>query len=93
LPTRGRSDRSSSATEDAPQYDEPGQRNDEPEQYRDQYPETEPQASDGPSSSSEYPPYPGGPDSPATCEEVGDGPYSVPPGSSHDGDGDGIACE
>ncbi len=28
-----------------------------------------------------------------TCDEIGGGPYSVPPGSPHDRDGDGLACE
>lgn len=28
-----------------------------------------------------------------TCDEIGGGPYKVPPGSPHDADGDGLACE
>ena len=44
-------------------------------------------------SSSDYPQFPGNPYGDATCDEVGGGPYSVPPGSPRDSDGDGVACE
>ena len=44
-------------------------------------------------SSSGYPPPPLDPYGDWTCEEVGGGPYSVPPGSPRDADGDGVACE
>ncbi len=40
-----------------------------------------------------YPPPPLDPYGDWTCEEVGGGPYSVPPGSPHDADGDGTACD
>lgn len=56
------------------------------------YPSTPP-PSPPDSSSTDYPPFPGDPYGDATCDEVGGGPYSVPPGSPRDGDGDGIACE
>ncbi len=65
---------------------------DEPLPPEDPYPQTTtPSPSDPPSS--DYPPFPGDPNGDLTCDEVGGGPYSVPPGSDRDSDGDGIACE
>ena len=52
-----------------------------------------PVPSEPPPSSSGYPPFPGDPFNGPTCEEVGGGPYSVPPGSPRDANGDGVACE
>lgn len=41
----------------------------------------------------DYPPPPVDPYGDWTCEEIGGGPYAVPPGSPQDADGDGVACE
>ncbi|QIN80799.1 hypothetical protein GBA65_12725 [Rubrobacter marinus] len=47
-----------------------------------------------PSSAPPPPPPPRDPnDESWTCDEIGGGPYTVPPGSPHDADGDGLACE
>lgn len=50
-------------------------------------------SSSGPDGDRSYPPFPGDPYGDRTCKEVGGGPYSVPPGSPRDADGDGVACE
>ena len=55
-------------------------------------PQPEPQPAPAPSGS-QYPPFPGDPNGDLTCSDVPPGPYSVPPGSDRDRDGDGVACE
>ena len=71
------------------QYDPP-----EPSPQNPGYDAPEPPvASEPPPSSSGYPPFPGDPFNGPTCDEVGGGPYSVPPGSPRDSNGDGVACE
>lgn len=44
-------------------------------------------------SDSGYPPFPGDPYDGPTCDEAPPGPYSAPPGSPRDADGDGVGCE